>query len=63
MKSIGKMIERINGLTGTEDLSIWEEQFVSSVFELYKKNNMSTSLITEKQVDIIERIFNKHFAD
>lgn len=61
MTSIGTMIKRIAGLQGTRDLTKWEETFICSVIDLTKGGKETTSL-SEKQVEIIEHIHNKHFA-
>lgn len=62
MKSIGKMLERISGMVGTKDLSEWESNFVFNVFDKYAEANRDSSTLSAKQVEIIERIHNKHFA-
>lgn len=61
MKSIGKMIELCEGLIGTKDITPWENDFLSSVVDQYRKEKNSSSLLA-KQVEIVERIYNKHFA-
>lgn len=61
MKSIGKMIELCEGLIGTNDITPWENDFLSSVVDQYRKEKNSSSL-SAKQVEIVERIYNKHFA-
>lgn len=61
MKSIGKMLETIDGLRGTCDVSEWEDQFITSCVQSAKSKG-TTSQLTGKQVEIIERIHNKHFA-
>lgn len=61
MISIGTMIKRIAGLQGTKDVSDWENKFISSIDGMTNGGDETTRL-TEKQVEIIERIHNKHFA-
>ena len=61
MTSIGTMIKRIEGLGGTKDITDWETSFISSVVEKTIGGQRTTGL-SEKQVEIIERIHNKHFA-
>lgn len=61
MTSIGTMIKRIAGLHGTNDVTAWEAGFISGIVS--KTNNGgATTCLTEKQVEIIERIHGKHFA-
>lgn len=61
MKSIGAMIETIHGLCGTKDITEWENKFIESVYQAYRLAG-TTVRLTEKQIDIIDRIYNKHFA-
>lgn len=61
MTSIGTMIKRIAGLQGTADLYEWEAKFVSSIVGMTNSGEKTASL-SEKQVECIERIHNKHFA-
>lgn len=63
MKSIQAQIDRISGLLGTGDLTEWEEGFVQSIHELSQRPNFSTTQLSSKQVEVIARIFSKHFGD
>lgn len=60
MKSIGQMLETIDGLRGTKDVTAWEDEFIGSCMSKYGARKLSCQL-SAKQVEIIERIFNKHF--
>lgn len=61
--SIGTMIIRISGLHGTKEVTDWENTFIRSVVDKYNARDKSKALeLTGKQVEIIERIHNKHFA-
>lgn len=60
MKSIGAMIQQICGLAD-EDLSEWEKGFVDSIEEK-TEGGADTSKLSEKQLEVIERLYNKHFA-
>ena len=62
MASIGVMIEQIDGLRDTEDLTAWEQDFVTSIVEKYLLAKKSTQGFTGKQVEVVERIWSKHFA-
>ena len=61
MTSIGTMIKRISGLHGTNEVSDWESRFIGSVCEKTGYGKDTTSL-SDKQVEIIERVHKKHFA-
>jgi len=60
--SIGTMIEQLDGLRDTKDLSDWEQGFVTSILERYLTAAKDTRWMTSKQVDVVERIWKKHFA-
>jgi hypothetical protein len=60
--SIGTMIEKLDGLRDTKDLSPWENEFVTSVLNRYLVAKKDTRHLTENQVRVIERLHNKHFA-
>lgn len=60
MKSVGAMVKQICGLSN-KDLSEWEKGFVDSIEE--KTNGgADTSKLSEKQLEVIQRLYNKHFA-
>lgn len=61
MKSIGQMIEQLDGMLGTQDLTEWETTFVSDICGRAWRN--STTALSEKQVAVIECIYRKHFGD
>ncbi len=60
--SIGTKVEQIDGLRGTDDLNAWEESFVTSVVERYEAAGRDSRALSGKQVEIIERIWGKHFT-
>lgn len=60
--SIGTKIEQLDGLRDTQDLTQWEQGFVTSILERYLVAGRDTRMLTSKQVDVIERIWAKHFA-
>lgn len=61
MAALNTMVKRVSGLLGTKDLSQWEGDFVASIIN-QTKNGDNTSSLTEKQIDVLERIFSKHFS-
>ena len=60
--SLTTKVKRIAGLVGTKDVSDWEDDFIQSVLER-TRNGYDTRPLTEKQIDVIDRIFRKNFAD
>jgi len=62
MKSIGQMIDQLDGMLGTKDLTQWEDQFLTHITE-QTNCGINTGSLSEKQVAIIERIYRKHFGD
>jgi hypothetical protein len=62
MTSLSIMIERIHALAGTSDLTEWEHGFEESIWTKTAHGKNTTSL-SDKQVEIIEKIFKKHFGD
>lgn len=61
MKTIGQMIQQIDGLRGTKDVNDWENEFIKGMVEL-TESGKRTSILSTRQVDTIERIYRKHFA-
>lgn len=60
MKLLGNMIKQVSGLTAS-DLNAWEKSFVDSVVEK-SACGQNTTTLSPKQVEVIERLFDKHFA-
>lgn len=60
MLSTTQMIRRLEGMVGSKDLSDWETGFVESLVE--KVDAGAVTKLSEKQVDTLERLHNKHFA-
>lgn len=61
MKDIGTMLQQIDGLRGTKDVNQWESDFIESCMET-SQNDKITSHLSSKQVEIVERIWRRHFA-
>lgn len=61
MKSIGEKVQQLATLAGTSDVSVWESGFITSIVKATKNGNVTTAL-TERQVEMIGRIHDKHFA-
>lgn len=63
MTSIGTMIVRISGLHSTREVTEWENTFIRSIVDKFNARDKSKAMeLTEKQIEIIERIHDKHFA-
>jgi len=60
--SIASMIEQIDGLRDTTDLNEWEQGFVTNILERYLLAKKNTQALSGKQVEVIERIYRKHFS-
>lgn len=61
MVSLGVMIKQLGGLTGTDDLNDWENEFVGGVVERTHDGKI-TGTLSNRQVETIERIWKRHFA-
>lgn len=61
MASINIMVRSVAGLQDTKDVTPWENQFIKSVLEKTANGDNTTSL-TEKQIDVLERLYEKHFV-
>lgn len=60
MPSYRIKVEKLSGLKD-DDLTEWEANFVRSLAERVESN--PTYAVSEKQALVIDRIYNKHFAD
>lgn len=62
MASINTMVRKVAGMVDTKDLTAWENKFVKNIVA-QTGNGDNTSSLTESQVDVLERIYERHFAD
>ena len=60
MKSLNAKINQLGGLLGTKDVSEWENTFIESVIQ-QTGNGSNVSKLSDKQVQIVERIHSKHY--
>lgn len=60
--SIGSMIQQLDGLRDTKALTPREFTFVTSVLLRFLEAGRKSSALSDKQVEVIERIWSKHFA-
>lgn len=56
--SLRVMLEQVSAMLGTDDLTQWEAGFVENL-QRYARD---TTNLSEKQVEVLERIWQKHFA-
>ncbi len=61
MKTIGQMIQQIDGLVATPAVSPWEDNFIRSIVKQTQEGK-KTSFLSGKQVEAIELLYKKHFA-
>ncbi len=59
MKSTQEKVEQLSSLLGAQDLSTWEKDFVKSIKTRLENPKAALS---EKQLNVIEKIYEKHFA-
>lgn len=59
--SLQTKIQQIHGLADTKDASEWETNFIKSVWAWSYEGKFTTG-ISDKQIAVIERIWEKHFA-
>lgn len=59
--SLGTKIKQINGLFDTKDVSRWENGFILNVYTMSQRGD-KTEMLSEKQIEIIDRIWERHFA-
>lgn len=61
MHSTNNMLLKLSGMIDTTDLSDWENSFVKSVWAQTVQGKLP-SVLSEKQVEIVLRLHDKHFA-
>ena len=62
MASLNTMVKKVAGLADTKDVTDWENRFVKSVVAQTHNGDNTTSL-TEGQIDVLERLHDRHFND
>lgn len=61
MKSVYQKIMQLEGLSGTKDVNNWEREFIDSVVTKVHMHP-NTAALSDKQVEIVDRIWSRHFA-
>ena len=62
MKSLQQKAKQLEGLIDTKDVTEWENDFLKGFCSRMAFGTSFTSTLSEKQLDLIDRIYNKHFA-
>ena len=62
MKTLKKMVEQLAALIGTSDLNDWETNFLTTVSKQVDERGTTVHL-SSKQIDNIEKLYDKHFGD
>lgn len=58
--SIGKMIKSLLEMIGTGELTTYDQSFIRSAAD-QSNQGTDTSKLSDKQVEIVDTIFRKHF--
>ena len=61
MVSTNTKIKQLGGLLGTNDINDWEFDFITSICERTEGGKICGNL-SDRQVAVLERIWNSHFA-
>lgn len=61
MTTLNTQLKRLAGMVGTSDLTEWENGFVKGLLER-TRNGDDTSKLTDKQIETLERLHDKHFG-
>lgn len=62
MKSLAQKLEQCEGLLGTKAVNDFETKWLSDNVRRYRASNRSTSWMSDRQIDVLEQIYDKHFA-
>lgn len=60
MNSTRIMVDKLEGLLGTEDLNEWEQRFVSDMVARRDENRLTGT--SARQVETLQKLHDKHFA-
>lgn len=61
MTSSNTKIKQLVALEGTKGLTAWEESFIATIKERTNSGTLGTSNLTDRQVEVIESLFTKHY--
>lgn len=62
MNSLGTMVKRIIPLADTKDVTPFENDFIRNLIARTRQGR-DTTMLSEKQIGVIESIHKKHFGD
>lgn len=62
MASLTTMVKQLNGLVDTKDVSDWENEFLTNIMQRTREGD-NTTVLTDKQIECVERIHQKHFSN
>lgn len=60
MKSIQQMIVELDNFRGIDDVTEWEDGFIANMVRHLAQNAQSTEKLSDKQVEVIERLWRKY---
>jgi len=60
MNSTRVMVDKLEGLLGTEDLNDWEQKFVRDLVDRRDENRLVG--LSERQITALQKLHDKHFA-
>lgn len=61
MVSIGTKLQQLDGLRGTPYLNMWVEGFLVRIMKV-TDGGKNTTMLTSKQIEVIEDNWRRHFA-
>lgn len=59
--SLGTMVKQICSLSGTKDVNDWEDGFITGL-DVTTNSGDKTTMLSPKQIEVVERLWQKHFA-
>jgi hypothetical protein len=62
MKNIKTGLQKLHGMVDTKDLTPWQNNFIKSIWNQTKQGTVTASL-SPNQIETMESIHDKHFAD
>ena len=62
MKSLGSIVQQLEGLLDTPALTAWEDNFVRNIVERSDQGR-NTGKLSINQIARMEELYRKHFAD
>mgnify|MGYP001263135450 CR=1 FL=1 len=60
MISTSQMIDKLEGMLGTDDLTPWEQQFVQRL--VARKEAGEVTALTGRQLEVLDELHSKHFG-